>query len=234
MRIKCSLSIPIAALIIVVLMVVFGIISGNAVGAVESDVQSSTYQVHSEATVISRYEATEAAHTPVHGCTVEDCTETYLGEQAPHSISNYINSENGTHTATCSICGYIVTETHTNGTNANCSKCNYVVISSVNNGNITANLGNSSGTNGNVNTEDINLGNNAETSNNANTGNINITNNNESSNVNSSNSSVADKTQADGTMPQTGVNSIVLISSIVGFMILATMAGIQINRYRDI
>ena len=204
MKVKCSLSIPIALLIIVVLVVIFGIISGNVVGAADSN--SATYQPHEASTVISKYETTDLTHIPVYTCTYDGCMETYTGVETAHNIDNYIDNGNGTHTGTCSDCGYIVTENHTNGTNASCSKCNYVIISVAN---------------------DV-LG-----STNENNTNINIEISDDNSGSNNTNLST-DETKTNESIPQTGVNSVVIIGCIVAFMTLATMAGIQINKYKGI
>ena len=109
------------------------------------------YQNHSQSTTIDRYIISPTGHTPVYKCTEPGCTETYIGEEEPHTYEDgecticgreetitceHKNTEYKTttteHWQECIDCGEEIPGTrgaHVGGTHANggkCTTCEYV------------------------------------------------------------------------------------------------------------
>ena len=80
------------------------------------------YQTHGQSTTVSEYEKTQTTHTPKYKCTYSGCTETILGTAEAHIITNYTSNGNETHTGTCTVCQYSLTEACTYDGNT-CTKC---------------------------------------------------------------------------------------------------------------
>ena len=53
------------------------------------------YQNHSQSTTIDRYIISPTGHTPVYKCTEPGCTETYTGEEEPHTYEDGVCTECG-------------------------------------------------------------------------------------------------------------------------------------------
>ena len=53
------------------------------------------YQNHSQSTTIDRYIISPTGHTPVYKCTEPGCTETYIGEEEPHTYEDGVCTECG-------------------------------------------------------------------------------------------------------------------------------------------
>ncbi|MGN1301359.1 MAG: hypothetical protein ACI4U9_02370 [Clostridia bacterium] len=81
------------------------------------------YQKHEPSETLIEYTTTENAHTPVYKCSFEGCTENCNGTEENHEFGQYTDNEDGTHSATCSICEYKLTAEH-NYENGKCSECN--------------------------------------------------------------------------------------------------------------
>ena len=80
------------------------------------------YQAHGQSTTVAGYDSTQTTHTPKYKCTYSGCTETILGTAEAHIITNYTSNGNETHTGTCTVCQYSLTEACTYDGNT-CTKC---------------------------------------------------------------------------------------------------------------
>ena len=72
---------------------------------------------------IKEYRKTESGHTPVYSCTHSECTATYNGTEEPHTVEQWTDNNNGTHSGDCTICDYLVTEEH-DYEDDKCKDCN--------------------------------------------------------------------------------------------------------------
>lgn len=123
-----------------------------------------------------------------------------------HKYQEYTDNKNGTHTTTCTICGYKLTEEHLE----ECEKCNK-----------QANTGN------NGNKEDDNTGNNDD-----NKGNNNI-DKNDSKDEDNTNNDKKDNTAIDKNLPYTGTSKIITLVIII-LSALITLTVFKLKKYKGI
>ncbi len=123
-----------------------------------------------------------------------------------HKYQEYTDNKNGTHTTTCTICGYKLTEEHLK----ECEKCNK-----------QANTGN------NGNKEDDNTGNNDD-----NKGNNNI-DKNDSKDEENTNNDKKDNTAIDKNLPYTGTSKIITLVIII-LSALITLTVFKLKKYKGI
>ena len=81
------------------------------------------YQTHSKGTTVKYKDITGTTHTAYYECTFAGCTYTYDENAENHIITSWKNNGNGTHSGTCTKCGYIVTNNHNYGTDGKCPDC---------------------------------------------------------------------------------------------------------------
>ena len=80
------------------------------------------YETHSQSTAIKEYKKSATGHTPIYACTTEECTETYDGATEEHTVTQWTDNGNGTHSGNCTVCTYKVTEEH-NYEDGKCEDC---------------------------------------------------------------------------------------------------------------
>ena len=81
------------------------------------------YQTHSKGTTVKYKDITGTTHTAYYECTFAGCTYTYNENAENHIITSWTNNGNGTHSGTCTKCGYKVTNNHNYGTDGKCKDC---------------------------------------------------------------------------------------------------------------
>ena len=81
------------------------------------------YQTHSKGTTVKYKDITGTTHTAYYECTFAGCTYTYDGTAENHTITSWKDNGNGTHSGTCTKCGYVATNNHNYGTDGKCKDC---------------------------------------------------------------------------------------------------------------
>jgi len=84
---------------------------------------SAIYETHSKSEEIKEYIPTDNGHQIIYKCTNTNCDGTFEGEEQSHQLGEWIDKENGTHSAICTKCKYEVTETHNYGEDGICEEC---------------------------------------------------------------------------------------------------------------
>ena len=84
------------------------------------------YQTHTQSNTISKYNTTQTTHTPIYTCSFSGCTSTYTGSANQHELYNWIDNKNGTHSSSCTLCNYKVTQEH-NYKDGKCITCNSLI-----------------------------------------------------------------------------------------------------------
>lgn len=141
------------------------------------------------------------------------CSEIKTGSQEEHKFGSCADNGNGTHTSTCSKCGYKLTEVHS--TDEGCEDC-----MRVENGN------DGEDTNDDELDKDNNLGGNSSDGNSSN-------GNNSSGNNSDGNSSDEDDTVVGTDIPKAGIRNIILIV-IISLVSISSLIVIKMKKYKDI
>ena len=81
------------------------------------------YQTHGKGTTIKYKNITGTTHTGYYECIFAGCTYTYDENAENHTITSWKDNGNGTHSGTCTKCGYGVTNNHNYGTDGKCVDC---------------------------------------------------------------------------------------------------------------
>ena len=92
----------------------------------ECTVCNLPYQTHTQSNTISKYNTTQTTHTPIYTCSFSGCTSTYTGSANQHELYNWIDNKNGTHSSSCTLCNYKVTQEH-NYKDGKCITCNSLI-----------------------------------------------------------------------------------------------------------
>ena len=81
------------------------------------------YQSHGQSGTLQYKNITSTTHTPYYACTYQGCATTYDSTAQSHNVTTWTDNGDGTHSGTCTQCGYTVTSSHTYGTDNNCTTC---------------------------------------------------------------------------------------------------------------
>ena len=145
------------------------------------------------------------------------CKLTQDGTAETHDVKKWKDNGDGTHSGTCTVCSYKITENHSNGTSKNCDKCNYIVKEDDGN-----NSGNQDGNN-NGNQGGNNNGNQSGNNNGNQTGN---------DNENQAGNNNANNTNSGKELPNTGKKTVII--SVIGLTTLFGTSIVGIKKYKDI
>ena len=158
----------------------------------------------------------------------QECTKCHLvqvGTTEAHNVKEWNDNGDGTHSGTCTVCSYKITENHSNGTSKNCDKCNYIVKENDgnNNGNQDGNNNGNQNGNNNGNQGGNNNGNQSGNNNGNQTGN---------NNENQAGNNNVDKTNSGKELPNTGKKTVII--SVIGLTTLFGTSIVGIKKYKDI
>ena len=158
----------------------------------------------------------------------QECKKCHLvqtGTTEAHNVKEWNDNGDGTHSGTCTVCGYKITENHSNGTSKNCDKCNYIVKEDDgnNSGNQDGNNNGNQGGNNNGNQGGNNNGNQSGNNNGNQTGN---------NNENQAGNNNANNTNSGKELPNTGKKTIII--SVIGLTTLFGTSIVGIKKYKDI
>ena len=166
----------------------------------------------------------------------QECTKcgiTKDNSNENHNIKIWTDNGDGTHTGTCTVCSYEITENHSNGTSKNCDKCNYIVKENDgnNSGNQDGNNNGNQGGNNNGNQSGNNNGNQGGNNNGNQSGNNNG-NQTGNNNENQAGNNNANNTNSGKTLPNTGKKTVII--SVIGLTTLFGTSIVGIKKYKDI